>query len=64
MSNVDLSILLNIVAGVDGYEVSRSGESIHDQPNQIKLVGSQRQTHNEKHAYVIPHPIRNTKWLQ
>jgi hypothetical protein len=38
-SNVDLSILLNSVRGVDGYEVRRFGESIHDHPNRIKLVG-------------------------
>jgi hypothetical protein len=41
MSNVDLSILLNLVGGVNGYEVSGFGESIYDHPNQIKLAGSQ-----------------------
>jgi hypothetical protein len=41
MSNVNLNILLNLVAGVDGYEVSEFGESIHDHSNQIELVGSQ-----------------------
>jgi hypothetical protein len=35
-------ILLNIVICVDGYEVGRFGELIHDQPNQIKLAGHQR----------------------
>jgi hypothetical protein len=64
MSNVYLSILLNVLAGVDGYEVSGFGESNHDHPNQIKLVGNQRQTHNEIHSYVIPLPTRNTQWLQ
>jgi hypothetical protein len=64
MRNVDLSILLNLVSGVDGYEVSRFGESIHVHPNRIKLAGSQRQTHNEIHAYVIPLLVRNTQWLQ
>jgi hypothetical protein len=42
MSNVDLNILLNLVAGVDGYEVSGFGELIHDHPNRIDLAGSQR----------------------
>jgi hypothetical protein len=64
VSNVDLSILLNSIFGVDGYEVSGFGESIHDHPNQIKLAGSQRQSHNEIHANVTPLPIRNTQRLQ
>jgi hypothetical protein len=64
MSYVNLSILLNLVAGVDGYEVNGFGESIHDHPNRVKLVGSQRQTHNKIHAYVIPLSIWNTQWLQ
>jgi hypothetical protein len=38
-SYVDLCIPLNFVVGVDGYKVGRFGESIHDHPNQIKLVG-------------------------
>jgi hypothetical protein len=42
MSNVDLDILLNLVGGINGYEVSGFGESIYDQPNRIKLVSSQR----------------------
>jgi hypothetical protein len=33
MSDVDLNILLNLVLGVDGYEVSGFGESIHNHPN-------------------------------
>jgi hypothetical protein len=64
MSYVDLSILMNLVASVDGYEVSGFGESVHDHPNQIKLAGSQRQTHTEIYAYVIPLPMQNTQWLQ
>jgi hypothetical protein len=63
-SNVDFHILLDIVVGVDGYEVSGFGESIHDHPHQVKLAGSQRQTHNEVHDDVIPHPIQNTQRLQ
>jgi hypothetical protein len=39
MSNVDLSILLNSVLGMNGYEVSKFGKSVNDHPNQIKLVG-------------------------
>jgi hypothetical protein len=64
MSNVDLSILLNSILCVDGYKVSRFGESMNDHPNQIKLAGSQWQSHNEIHANIIPLPIRNTQWLQ
>jgi hypothetical protein len=33
MCNVDFSILLNSVLGMNKYEVSRFGESIHDHPN-------------------------------
>jgi hypothetical protein len=45
---------------MDGYEVSRFGESIHDHPNRIKLAGGQRQTHIEVHTNVISLPTRNT----
>jgi hypothetical protein len=31
--NVFLNVLLNFVLGVDGYEVDRFGESIHDHLN-------------------------------
>jgi hypothetical protein len=64
MNNVDFSILLNSILGMNRYEVSRFGESIHDHPNRIKLVGSQWQTHNEVHADVILLPIQNTQRLQ
>jgi hypothetical protein len=33
VSYVDLIIFLNLVVGVDGYEVSGFGESVHDHPN-------------------------------
>jgi hypothetical protein len=33
MSDVDLRILLNIVIGVNGYEVGGFGESVYDQPD-------------------------------
>jgi hypothetical protein len=42
MSDVDLSILLNSVLGVDGYEVSRSSVSINDHPNRVKLAGKNK----------------------
>jgi hypothetical protein len=38
MSDVDLSILVDLVLGVDGYEVGRFGESIHNHSNRIKLA--------------------------
>jgi hypothetical protein len=63
MCDVDLCISLNIVVGVDGYEVSGFGESINDHPNRVKFADSQLQTHNEVHANVIPLPIQNTQWL-
>jgi hypothetical protein len=37
--NVDLSKLLSSVLGVDGYEVSKFGESINNHPNRVKLAG-------------------------
>jgi hypothetical protein len=33
VSDVNFSILLNLVCSVNGYEVSRFGESNHDHPN-------------------------------
>jgi hypothetical protein len=53
MSNVDLSILLSSVLIVDMYEVGGFGESVHDHPNQVKLVDSQWEAHNEVHANVV-----------
>jgi hypothetical protein len=38
MTNEDLSILLNHVLCVDGYEVNRFGESINDHSNRVKLA--------------------------
>jgi hypothetical protein len=34
------SILLDVVVGVHGYEVSRFGESINNHPNRVKFAGS------------------------
>jgi hypothetical protein len=62
--NVDLSILLDLVVDVDGYEVGGFGESINDHQNRIKLVGSQRQTQNEVHTNIISLPIWNPQRLQ
>jgi hypothetical protein len=31
--DIDPRILLSIVIGVNGYEVGRFGESVHDHPN-------------------------------
>jgi hypothetical protein len=42
MSDVDVSILLIFVLGVDGYKVGGFGESIHQHANLVELVGSQR----------------------
>jgi hypothetical protein len=39
MSDIDLSILLSSELDVNGYEVSRSGKSINDHPNRVKLAG-------------------------
>jgi hypothetical protein len=63
MSYVDLDILLSIVVGVGGYKVGRFGESIYDQPNRVKLAGSQWQAYDEVHANVIPLSFRNTQRL-
>jgi hypothetical protein len=38
MSDIDLGILLIIVVGVDGYEVSGFGELINDHPNRVRLT--------------------------
>jgi hypothetical protein len=44
--------------------MSRLGEPINDQPYGIKLVGIERQTHNEIHANVFPFLGRNIQRLQ
>jgi hypothetical protein len=38
-SYLDLHILLYSVFSINRYEMGRFGESIHDHPNRIKLVG-------------------------
>jgi hypothetical protein len=63
MIDVDLSILLNSVLGVDRHEVGGFGELINDHPNRVKLAGNQCQSHNEVHANVIPLPARNAQRL-
>jgi hypothetical protein len=42
MSNIDFSILLHSIFGMNRYEVSRFGESIYDYPNRIELAGGHR----------------------
>jgi hypothetical protein len=42
MSNVDLSIFLDLIFGVDEDEVSTFGDLIHDHPNRVKLADSER----------------------
>jgi hypothetical protein len=37
MSDVDLSVPLNSILGVDEYEVGRFGESIHDHQIELNL---------------------------
>jgi hypothetical protein len=39
-SYVDLYVPSRIIIGVNGYEVGRFGESVHDHPNLIRLAGS------------------------
>jgi hypothetical protein len=38
MSNVDLSILLSHILGVDRYKVRGFDESVNNHPNRVKLV--------------------------
>jgi hypothetical protein len=64
VSNIQFSILLCPVVGVLWNEVSKLGESIHDHLDGVKLVGRERQTHNEIHADVFPFPGRNIQRLQ
>jgi hypothetical protein len=62
-SNIDLSILLNLVVGLDGYGLGGFGDLINDHPNQVKLASNERQSHNEVHSNVIPLPNWNTQRL-
>jgi hypothetical protein len=38
MSDIDLSIFLSIVIGIDGYDVGGFGELVHDHSNRVKLA--------------------------
>jgi hypothetical protein len=59
VSDVDLSILLDFVLGVDGYEVSRFGELINYHPNRVKLAGK------NKHQCGINFDIHDSaKWMK
>jgi hypothetical protein len=62
--NIQFTLLLSLVVGVHRNEVSRLGEPINDHPNGIKLVGRERQTHNEIHVDVFPFTRRNIQRLQ
>jgi hypothetical protein len=44
--------------------MSRLGKSVDDYPNGVKLVASERQTHNKIQTDVFPLPGRNTQRLQ
>jgi hypothetical protein len=63
-SNIQISLLLSPVVGMHWNEVSRLGEPINNHPDGIKLVGGERQTHNEIHADVFPFACRNVQRLQ
>jgi hypothetical protein len=51
---IQLSVLLSPVSGVHPNEMSRHGESIDNHLDGVKLVGRERQTHNEIRADVFP----------
>jgi hypothetical protein len=58
-SNIQLSVLLGPVVGMDRNEVSRLSEPINDHLDGIILAGRERETDNEIHAAVFPFPCRN-----
>jgi hypothetical protein len=61
---MQLNVLLSPVVGVHRNEMSGLGELINDHPDGIKLVGRERQTHNEIHADIFQFPSRNIQRLQ
>jgi hypothetical protein len=63
-SNIKFSVLLSTVVGVHQNEMSRLGEPIDDQPDGIKLVGRERQIHNEIHTDVFPFLGKNIQRMQ
>jgi hypothetical protein len=64
VSNLQFNVLLSPVVGVYRNEVSKLAEPIHNHPDGLKLVGRERQTHNEIHADVFPFLGRNIQRLQ
>jgi hypothetical protein len=62
--NIQLGVLFSPVANVHWDEMSGLGKSIDDYPDGVKLVASERQTHNEIHTDVFPFLGRNTQRLQ
>jgi hypothetical protein len=63
-SNIQHNVLLSPIVGVYWNEMSRLSEPIHDHPNEIILVGRERQTYNEIHANVFPFQSKNVQRLQ
>jgi hypothetical protein len=63
-SNIQFSILLIHVVGVHQNEMSSLGKLVDDYLDGVKLVGRERQTHNEIHVDVFPFPVRNIQRLQ
>jgi hypothetical protein len=59
VSNIQLSVLLNLVVGVHRNEMTRLGEPIDDHLYGIEFAGRERETHNEIRADVFPFPRRN-----
>jgi hypothetical protein len=62
--NIQLGILFSPIAGVHWNELSRLGKLVDDYPDGVKLVATERQTHNEIHTNIFPFPGRNTQRLQ
>jgi hypothetical protein len=62
--NIQLSVLFSPVTGVHWNEMSELGKLINDYPDGVKLVASERHTHNEIHTDVFPFLGRNTQRLQ
>jgi hypothetical protein len=62
--NIQLGVLFNPTEGVHWNEMSGLGKSVDDYPNGVKLVASERKTHNEIHTDVFPFSGRNTQQLQ
>ena len=62
--DVDFCILFRPVGGVYRQEMSRLGQSIHNDPNGIMVLGGIGQSHDKVHANVLPFPRWYGKVLQ